>query len=129
MNGSRRDILRLWSCSFDKGLWTRESRREPTKILDSVALRRKGRPTEVEQLEQSDPDYQRARRRHPAIHASKNRRLDRCRDHGIEGFHRYVAMAMVARNIQQLGKILLEIEKGKLNKEALPQGILRDPSK
>jgi len=111
----------LSSCSFDKAFWTPENKRKLAKILDSVAMRRKGRPTEAEQLEQSDPEYQRAYRRHPAIesaiHALENHGLDRCRDHGIEGFRRYVAMAMVARNIQQLGSILFEIEKRKLEKE------------
>jgi hypothetical protein len=32
--------------------------------------------------------------------------LDLCRDHGIAGFKRYVALAVVARNIQRLGAIL-----------------------
>ncbi len=111
----------LSSCSFDKAFWTPENKRRLAKILGSVAMRRKGRPTEAEQLEQSDPEYQRACRQHPAIesaiNALENHGLDRCRDHGIEGFRRYVAMAIVARNIQQLGNILFEIEKRKLKKE------------
>ena len=60
----------LWSCSFDKAFWTPENKRRLAKILGSVALRRKGRPTEAEQLEQSDPEYQRACRQHPAIESA-----------------------------------------------------------
>ena len=31
-------------------------------------------------------------------------------DHGIDGFKRYVALAIVARNIQRLGAVLREQE-------------------
>jgi hypothetical protein len=34
--------------------------------------------------------------------------LDLCRDHGIDGFKRYVALAVVGRNLHRLGAILLE---------------------
>jgi len=37
--------------------------------------------------------------------------LDKCSDHGINGFKRYVALAVVARNIQRLGALLREQEK------------------
>ncbi|WP_319548854.1 hypothetical protein [Desulfogranum marinum] len=36
--------------------------------------------------------------------------LDRCPDHGIYGFKRYVALAVLARNIQQLGVKLRQKE-------------------
>jgi hypothetical protein len=36
----------------------------------------------------------------------ENHGLDRCLDHGIEGFKRYVALAVVARNIQIMGHVL-----------------------
>jgi transposase, IS5 family len=29
--------------------------------------------------------------------------LDRCRDHGVDGFKRCIALAVVARNIQRIG--------------------------
>ena len=31
--------------------------------------------------------------------------LDRCPDHGIDGFKRYVALAVLARNVQRLGAL------------------------
>jgi len=37
--------------------------------------------------------------------------LDRCLDHGIDSFKRYVALAVVGRNIQKIGSILLQQEK------------------
>ena len=115
----------LWSCSFDKGFWSPENRRGLAEILGSVALRRKGRPPEGEQRERSEPEYLRACRQHPAvesaIHALENHGLDRCPDHGIEGFRRYVALAIVGRNIQQLGTILFEIAKESLEEQEEPR--------
>jgi len=115
----------LWSCSFDRGFWTPENRLGLAKILGSVAMRSKGRPSEAEQQERSDPEYLRACRQHPAvesaINALENHGLDRCLDHGIEGFRRYVAMAIVARNIQQLGNILFEIAKESLEEREDPR--------
>jgi hypothetical protein len=32
--------------------------------------------------------------------------LDKCPDHGIDGFKRYVALAIVTRNIRRMGDIL-----------------------
>ena len=39
------------------------------------------------------------------INALENHGLDRCRDHGLKGFKRYVGLAVLARNIQILGHI------------------------
>jgi hypothetical protein len=36
--------------------------------------------------------------------------LDICRDHGIDGFKRYVALAVLGRNLHRLGALLLEQE-------------------
>jgi hypothetical protein len=45
-----------------------------------------------------------------AINALEAHGLDRCPDRGIDGFKRYVALAVVARNIQRLGAILQQQE-------------------
>lgn len=41
-----------------------------------------------------------------AINALEVHGLDMCPDHGIDGFKRYVALAVVARNIHRIGTIL-----------------------
>ena len=41
-----------------------------------------------------------------AINALEVHGLDQCPDHGIDGFKRYVALAVVARNVQRLGAVL-----------------------
>ena len=45
-----------------------------------------------------------------AINALEVHGPDRCPDHGIEGFKRYVALAVVARNIHRIGAILWQQE-------------------
>jgi hypothetical protein len=51
-----------------------------------------------------------ARRAHSAVESAINalevHGLDRCPDHGIGGFERYVGLAVVARNIHRIGAIL-----------------------
>jgi hypothetical protein len=41
-----------------------------------------------------------------AINALEVHGLDTCPDHGIDGFERYVALAVVSRNLQKLGTML-----------------------
>jgi hypothetical protein len=45
--------------------------------------------------------------------------LDRCPDRGIEGFKRYVALAVVARNIHRIGAILWQREQDARKVQAL----------
>ncbi len=40
------------------------------------------------------------------INALENHGLDRCRGHGLKGFNRYIALTVLARNIQILGTII-----------------------
>ena len=65
---------------------------------------------------ESSDEFVQARRKHPAvesgINALETHGLDRCLDHGLRGFQRYVGLAVVARTIQILGTILWKRENG-----------------
>ena len=58
---------------------------------------------------QSSPEFKHLRRKHSAVESSinalENHGLDRCPDHGIDGFKRYTAFAVLARNLQIVGSI------------------------
>ena len=101
-------------CSFDKGFHSPENQRELTTILDEVILPRKGKLSAINQEIEHSKEFIEAKRKHSAIESSinalENHGLDRCRDHGIHGFKRYVALAIVARNIQIVGHILQQKE-------------------
>lgn len=98
------------TCSFDKGYHSPENQNVLSEELEVAALPRKGKLSQQAlAIEQSEP-FLKARRKHSAVESAINalevHGLDICPDHGIEGFKRYVALAVVARNIQRTGAIL-----------------------
>ena len=111
----------LLSCSFDKGFYTPTNRRQLEEVLDLVVLPKKGRRSEEEKAFESSDVFMRQRMKHSAvesgINALENHGLDRCLDHGFRGFERYVAMAVLARNIQMLGTFIWKKKLAKLQRE------------
>ena len=108
------------SCSYDKGFHSPTNRGELEQILDNVVLPRKGRLSVQDKEREHSPEFVHARYKHSAvesaINALENHGLDRCLDHGLEGFKRYVGLAVIARNIQLLGHILQQRELKRLEK-------------
>ena len=100
----------LGQCSFDKGFHSPQNQVELAKKLDCVVLPKKGRCNKEERERQGSEAFKTSRRKHSAVESGINalevHGLDRCLDHGIDGFKRYVALAIVARNIQKLGAAL-----------------------
>lgn len=111
--------LRL--CSFDKGYYTPGNREQLQGILDKVVMPKKGRRSKKDQEIETEEEFVIARKRHSAVESAINalevHGLDRCLDHGIDGFKRYIALAVVARNIQKIGAILLQREKEAAQRE------------
>jgi hypothetical protein len=100
--------------SFDRGFWSPENKSQLAEILDYVVLPKKGRlSVKDKEIEQSE-EFVEYRRKHSAVESSinalENHGLDRCLDHGLHGFERYVALAVLARNIQILGHLLQQKE-------------------
>ena len=110
----------LNSCSYDKGFHNATNRGELETLLDRVVLPKKGKLSQHDKEREHSLEFMQARRRHSgvesAINAVENHGLDRCLDHGLEGFKRYVALAVVARNMQVLGRILQQKELKRLKK-------------
>ncbi len=94
-------------CSFDKGFHSPANQIELAKKLDRLVLPKKGRCNKIEQERQNSAAFKTRRRQHSAVESGINalevHGLDRCLDHGLNGFKRYVALAVVARNVQKLG--------------------------
>jgi len=110
----------LNSCSFDKGFYSPSNRQQLAEVLDRVVLPKKGKLSlKDKEIEQSE-EFIHARHQHSAIesaiNAVENHGLDRCLDHGIDGFKRYVALAVVGRNLQVLGHIIQQNELKRLKK-------------
>jgi IS5 family transposase len=126
---SKKKFSFLAACSFDKGFHSPANQKDLQEHLDNVILPRKGRLSLKDKKREYSPEFIKARHQHSAVESAINalevHGLDRCPDHGIHGFKRYVALAVLARNIQQLGvKIrqkelaLLEQQEKKLKKAA-----------
>ena len=100
----------LISCTFDKGFHSPDNQKDLAMILDKVILPRKGKLSAINKEIENSEEFKEARRKHSAIESSinalENHGLDRCLDHGLHGFKRYVGLAVLARNIQILGHIL-----------------------
>lgn len=100
----------LQGCSFDKGFHSPENQTALREELDVVVLPKKGRRNKTELAWEQDPAFIAARRQHSAVESAINalevHGLDTCPDQGIDGFKRYVALAVVARNLQKLGALL-----------------------
>jgi transposase, IS5 family len=107
---AKQRFARLNACSFDKGFHSRENQEVLKDHLERVALPRKGKLSQQAQAAQQLPEFVKARRAHSAVESAINglevHGLDMCPDHGIDGFKRYVALAVVARNIHRIGDIL-----------------------
>lgn len=96
--------------SFDKGFYTPENKKELEELVDNAILPKKGAVSAKEKQRTSAPEYIKFRHKHSriesAINSIENHGLDRCMDHGKEGFQRYVGIAVVARNVLQIGQIV-----------------------
>jgi hypothetical protein len=101
----------LNSVSFDKGFHSPANQQGLADLIELPVLPKKGKCSQADDEREHHPDFQHLRRRHSAVESAINalevHGLDRCPDHGIDGFKRYVALAVVARNLHRIGAILL----------------------
>jgi hypothetical protein len=114
----------LRAVSMDKGFHSPANQQELRERLECVVLPKKGRRSQADKVRESDPEFRQLRKEHSAvesaINALQHHGLNKCPDHGIEGFKRYVALAIVARNIQRLGAVLRQQEQEKEQRKRGP---------
>ena len=122
VESSQKKFPQLSSASFDKGFHSQENQELLSDMLDLAALPRKGRLSKANKEIESRDEFRKARKQHPAVESAINalevHGLDRCRDHGIDGFKRYVALAVVTRNIHRIGDVLHKREQKILERQA-----------
>jgi hypothetical protein len=62
-----------------------------------------------------DKEFVQTKKQHSAVESAINalqvHGLNNCPDHGIKGFERYAALAVLSRNIQKIGCIIRDREK------------------
>ncbi len=111
---------RIKAASFDKGYWTPKNLSELSEIVETACLPKKGKRSKSDTERESSEEFVKMRKWHPgvesAIHAlGSGNGLILCRDKGENAYERYVALAVIGRNLHTLGRIILN--KGKKHKK------------
>jgi hypothetical protein len=103
---------RIASMSFDKGFTRAEDRELLELYIPTVAMPKRGKKNATETELESAPKFVRLRRAHSAvesaINALEHHGLDRCLDVGLEAYHRYVGLGVLAYNLHVIGRRLQE---------------------
>lgn len=101
-------------CSYDKGFYTPKNKTDLSKNLDKVVMPKKGKLSSEEKAEEHAEEFIKIKYQHSAVESAigalDHRGLDKCPDHGIDGFKKYVTLGILARNIQNFGNILKQKE-------------------
>lgn len=109
------------ACSFDKGFHSVENQRQLKEKLKQVVLPKKGRLSQADKAHEYDQEFVQAKKKHSAVESAINalqvHGLNKCPDHGIEGFERYAALAVLSRNIQRMGYIIRDRERKLLEEQ------------
>ena len=118
VNATKERFPNLESISFDKGFHSKTNQVTLGKLLNHVILPKKGKLSAIDKEREGDPEFIQQRGKHSAVESAINalevHGLDRCNDSGIDGFKRYVAMAVLARNIQRLGAVLRDRDRKRI---------------
>jgi hypothetical protein len=109
------------ACSFDKGFHSPANQTDLKVFLEQVVLPKKGKLSKADQEREYAPEFKQAKKQHSAVESAINalevHGLDKCLDHGIDAFERYVGLAVLSRNIQKLGTIKRDMERLRLLEE------------
>jgi hypothetical protein len=109
------------ACSFDKGFHSKSNQSELKDRLDEVTLPKKGRLSVKDKEREYAEEFKQAKKKHSAVESAINalqiHGLSKCRDHGVVGFERYAALAVLSRNIQKVGAIIRDVERRRLVEE------------
>ena len=113
VEAAQKNFPNFKGCSFDKGFHSPANQTKLAELLEHVVLPKKGKLSKVEKGREYAAEFMEKKRKHSAVESAINalevHGLDTCPDDGIEGFERYVAMAVLSRNIQKIGAVKRDI--------------------
>ena len=103
---------KIKSASFDRAFHTPENQRELAEIVSTPCLASKGQEQGRQQQAEGTVAFRQARQHHPGVESAigalqAGNGLKRCRDRSQRGYERYVALGIMGRNLQTLGKLLV----------------------
>ena len=100
------------SLSLDRGFHTPENQEQLLQIVKHPCLPKPGAKQAAKQKQTATVQFHQARQRHPGVESAigalqSGNGLKRCRDHTEIGFERYLALAILGRNLHTLGRLLI----------------------
>jgi IS5 family transposase len=103
---------KIKSASFDRAFHTPENQRDLAVIVRTPCIASKGQEKGHQQQKEGTVAFRKARQHHAGVESAigalqSGNGLKRCRDKSKRGFERYVALGILGRNLQTLGKLLL----------------------
>lgn len=105
-------LNRIEEISFDRGFHSPENQVQLSQIVPHVCLPKTGAKQSLEQTKSASVIFNRSKKRHSGVESTigamqSGNGLVRCRDASELGFERYVALAILGRNLHVLGKHLI----------------------
>jgi hypothetical protein len=106
------------AASFDKGFWTPDNLTRLSKIIPLTVLPKKGKRRLTDQERESAKPFGKIRKWHAGVESKihalvSGNGMDVCRDKGAITYERYIAAAVMGRNLKTLGTVLLAKEREK----------------
>jgi hypothetical protein len=103
---------KIQSASFDRAFHTADNQQELAALVTTPCIAVKGAKQGRQQQQEGTVAFRKARQNHPGVESAigalqAGNGLERCRDKTDRGFERYVALGVLGRNLQTLGKLLL----------------------
>jgi hypothetical protein len=107
---------KIKSASFDRAFHTPQNQEELAEIVRTPCIAVKGQEQGRQQQKAGSVAFRQARQNHPGVESAigalqKGNGLKRSRDRRKRGYERYVALGILGRNLQTLGKLLLAKDK------------------
>ena len=103
---------KIKSASFDRSFHTPQNQQDLGVIVGTPCIVAKGQEKGRQQQQEGSIAFRKARQRHSGVESAigalqSGNGLKRCRDRSEAGYARYVALGILGRNLQTLGKLLL----------------------
>ncbi|MFO1044490.1 MAG: transposase [Planctomycetaceae bacterium] len=108
----------LKSVSFDRGFHSPEIQDELAQLVPTVCIPKPGEKQAKTQVEQATVEFRAAHQRHSGVESAigalqAGNGLERCHDRTERGFARCLALGVLGRNLQVLGKLLIAQQSAK----------------
>jgi IS5 family transposase len=99
-----------WQASADRGVHSADNEKVAHKLgVQRIVLPKPGKKSEARRQYERQPWFRRGRRFHAGVEGrisviSRKHGLDRCRNRGEPGFHRWVGWGVIANNLTMMAK-------------------------